>query len=191
MKAKEWGVQGTDQIPESYLMQVAFYSAICNVDKVDIAVLIGGQEFRTYTYFKNEEFEHKLIQAACAFWNNYVAKRVAPEASCIKDITNMFPNSNGSTIEADESIVQEVSTLKDIKVQEKLLATQKADIELKIKSCIGEHEALINADGDLLATWKSGKARQVLDSKKLQAEHKGIYQEYLTEKVGSRSFLLK
>jgi putative phage-type endonuclease len=191
MKGKDWGEQGTDQIPKSYLYQVAYYSAICNVDKVDIVVLIGGQEFRMYTYIKDEELEAQLIQAACLFWNNYVAKGVAPEASCIADIANLYPNSNGSTVEADESIVHEVSTLKEIKVQEKLLATQKADIELKIKSCIGEHEALINADGELLATWKSGKARQVLDSKKLQAEHKGIYQQYLTEKAGSRSFLLK
>ena len=39
-KGKEWGEVGSDQIPESYLVQVAYYGAICDVPKVDIAKLL-------------------------------------------------------------------------------------------------------------------------------------------------------
>jgi len=191
MKASEWGEQGTDQIPISYLYQVAYYAAICNVEKVDIAVLIGGQEFRMYTYNKDVELEQKLITAACAFWNNYVAKGMAPEASSAGDVAHQFPKSNGSTIEANESILKEVEVLKEVKAQEKILVAEKVALETKIKSCIGNNEALITKDGELLATWKSSKSRQVLDTKQLQVEHLGIYQKYLTERVGSRAFLLK
>lgn len=77
--SKEWGEQYTDQIPSSYLCQVAWYAAICNVPKVDIAVLFGGQEFRIYTYERNTEFEDKLIRIADNFWNNNVLKRIPPE----------------------------------------------------------------------------------------------------------------
>ena len=191
MKAKEWGEQGSNQIPENYLYQVAYYAAICNVEKVDIAVLIGGQEFRIYTYHKDIELEKKLLLAACAFWNNYVLKGVAPEASGAEDIKTLYPKSDGSAIEADPSIVKEIEVLKELKSQEKLLAVQKVNLETKIKSCIGEHETLITSDGELLATWKSGKTKQVFDAKKLQQEHVGIYHQYLTEKAGSRAFLLK
>ena len=64
-RGKEWGEEGTDQIPESYLVQVAYYAAICAVPKVDIAVLIGGQDFRIYTYERSKELEDKLIKIAC------------------------------------------------------------------------------------------------------------------------------
>ena len=38
-RRKDWGEEGTDQIPESYLLQVAYYASICDVAKVDIAVI--------------------------------------------------------------------------------------------------------------------------------------------------------
>ena len=34
-KAKEWGESGTDQIPESYLVQVAYYAAIWANDQAE------------------------------------------------------------------------------------------------------------------------------------------------------------
>lgn len=191
MKAKEWGEQGTDQIPTNYLYQVAYYAVICNVERVDISVLIGGQEFRMYTYFKNKELEQKLLLAACVFWNNYVIKGITPKANSAGDVASLYPSSNGSTIEADESMLKEVEVLKKIKAQEKILVAAKAALETKIKSCIGEHEALITKDGELLATWKSGKTRRVFDAKTLELENAAIYQKYLTERAGSRAFLLK
>jgi putative phage-type endonuclease len=78
-RGKEWGEEGTDQIPESYLVQVAYYAAICAVPKVDIAVLIGGQDFRIYTYERSKELEDKLIKIACNFWDNHIEKRIPPK----------------------------------------------------------------------------------------------------------------
>ena len=68
----------SDSIPESYLVQSAWYAAICDVPKVDIAVLIGGQNFKIYTYERNKEFEEKLIKIACNFWYDHVEKRIPP-----------------------------------------------------------------------------------------------------------------
>jgi predicted phage-related endonuclease len=191
MKASEWGEQGTDQIPLSYLYQVAYYSAICGVDRVDIAVLIGGQDFRMYTYLKNEDLESKLIKAANAFWNNYIAKGIAPEATTQGDISTLYPNSNGETLEADDEITKEIEELKEIKEKEKELLKLKSDKETKIKACMGFKEAIIAGDGSLLATWKNGKSRKMLDTKKLKIENALIYQQYLNTKEASRMFLVK
>ena len=70
-KSHEWGEVGTEQIPESYLYQVAYYCAITGATRADIAVLIGGNDFRIYQYLKNPEMETKLIKAANIFWNKY------------------------------------------------------------------------------------------------------------------------
>lgn len=156
LKGREWGEEGTDEIPELYLCQVAYYAAICNVPKVDIAVLIGGQGFRIYTYVRNEEFENKLVRAACAFWNNYVLKGIAPDASKAEDILSLYPKSNGNAVKADATIVQDIENLKSLKIQEKALTESKAILETKIKSCIADNEALVNEAGEVLATWRSG-----------------------------------
>jgi putative phage-type endonuclease len=190
-KNKEWGEEGTNQIPQLYLCQVAYYAAICDVPRVDIAVLIGGQNFRIYTYLKDKEFEEKLVRAACAFWNNYVLKGIAPSASNLGDVTTLYPKSNGLAIQADREVVADVEELKAIKEREKILATNKATLEAKIKSCIGENELLMNEVGEVLATWKSGQARQVLDAFRLQKEQQGIYQQYLVEREAPRTFLIK
>lgn len=191
LQGNEWGEEGTDEIPELHKCQVAYYSAICNVEKVDIAVLIGGQSFRMYTYHKDREFEDKLIRAACLFWNNHVLKGIAPSASNLEDIASLYPESDGSTIKADEQILQDVEALKAIKNEEKFLIENKISLEIKIKSCIGNHDALVNGAGEVIATWRNVKPRQVLDTKKLQEEHQDIYQQYLSEKEAGRMFLVK
>jgi len=154
LKGKEWGEEGSDQIPELYKCQVAYYAAVCNVPKVDIAVLIGGQSFRIYTYHRNKDFEDKLIRAACAFWNNYVLKGIAPTPSNLGDISALYPKSHGSTVKADEKIVQDVEALKALKIQEKVLAESKTILETRIKTCIADNEVLINHEGEVLATWR-------------------------------------
>jgi putative phage-type endonuclease len=191
LKAKEWGEPGTDQIPATYLYQVAYYAAVCNVEKVDIAVLIGGQDFRIYKYRKNSDFEQKLIQAACAFWNKYVAKDIAPEPTIEEYVSTLYPRSNGRSIKADEEILQSIEELKSFKEKEREIVRLRQDIESKLKVSMGEYESIIDKYGYSLATWKSGKSRQVLDGKKLSEENEDMYQKYLTTKEGSRVFLVK
>jgi len=103
-KTKEWGEEGTDQVPESYLVQVAYYAAICNVPKVDIAVLIGGQDFRIHTYARNRELEDKLINIACNFfWHNHIEKRIPPKCINTRDTFNLFPQGNYHEIVAENN----------------------------------------------------------------------------------------
>ena len=191
LKAKEWGEQGTDQIPATYLYQAAYYAAVCNVEKVDIAVLIGGQDFRIYQYKKNSDFEYKLIQAAGAFWNNYVVKGIAPEPSNEEYVDTLYPRSNGHSIKADEELIQATQELKNLKEQEKELARLKLDKENQIKVSMGEYESLVTQNGEVIVTWKSDRSRQVLDAKKLEKENEDIYQKYLTTKEANRVFWVK
>lgn len=191
LKAKEWGEQGTDQIPVTYLYQVAYYAAVCNVEKVDIAVLIGGQDFRIYQYRKNSDFEHKLMEAACAFWNNYVRKGIVPEATTEEYVSTLYPESNGLSIKAGKELLQSIEELKSIKLQEKKIAKLRLETENKIKAGMGRNESIIDQEGNLLATWKNSKSRQILDTKKLKEENEDVYKKYLTTKEANRIFLVK
>ena len=190
MKSREWGAEGTDQIPEQYLCQVAYYAAICNVDKVDIAVLIGGQDFRIYTYYRNKDFEDKLLRAAVAFWNNYVVKKIPPEASRIEDINKLYTRSNGLEIEASQETIQHIEKLKEIKLQEKTIRESKESVMSEIKKYMQNNEVL-TINGDVIATWRSTKPRMNFDSGRLRSENQELYQKYLNEGKVARIFTLK
>ncbi len=71
-----------------------YYAAICNVDRVDIAVLIGGQDFRIYTYNRNREFEEKIIKIAHKFWTKNILQKAPPKCINLTDTANLWPNLN-------------------------------------------------------------------------------------------------
>lgn len=191
MKKHEWEEETTDQIPEGYLVQAAYYSAICNVPKVDIAVLIGGQDFRIYTYEKDEEFENKLIKLAYNFWNEYVVPRKSPPAKTLYDAGILYPTSNGTRVIADTEIIDKVMHLKQLKMQEDVLSEEIKQVQLSIKNYMQDNEILTDTGDNALVTWKSSKPRKVFDAAELKKEHEEIYIRYVKEINPVRPFIIK
>jgi putative phage-type endonuclease len=191
MKSKEYGDEGTDQIPKSYLCQVAWYSAITGVPKVDISVLIGGQDYREYTYTKDQEIEEKLIKIAYNFWHNHVEKRIPPKCTNLADTFNLFPNSNHKELTASENIVQKIYELKELKKQENDTQTAIDKLKVEIQEFMQDYDVLLNNSGCVVATWKNTTPRSFFDAKKLKEECHDIYQKYLNYTRQSRMFLIK
>ena len=190
-KASEWGEEGTDKIPESYLLQVAYYAAITGVPRVDIAVLIGGQDFRIYTYKADYDLQRKLIRAAEVFWTKYMQTNTPPKPKTTRDMENLYPKANGLEVRASDVITGKIEQLQDLKAQVKELDNELDALQLDIKEYMQDAEVLIADDGHVLASWKNRKASKKLDTKKLKSEHSDIYEQYLTESKASRVFALK
>ena len=190
-RSKEWGEEGTDQIPESYLVQVAYYAAICDVPKVDIAVLIGGQDFRIYTYHRNTVLEDKLIKIACNFWYNHIEKRIPPKCVSTRDTFNLFPQSNYHEIVAESNIIEKWEQLKSARAEE----SRRAEIIEKLKTDIQEfmrdYDVLIDNNGNVIATWKNSAPRSLFDLKRFKNEAKELYLKYSSVAKQSRVFLIK
>ncbi len=160
MKGNEWGEEYTDQVPETYLCQVAWYAAVCDVPMVDIAVLIGGQTFKIYTYLRNPVFEDKLMQIGNNFWNNHIIPRVPPLPVNLSDISTLYPESNNSTIEANNDLLCKIEKLKTLKLQEKSLQEEIKGIQFEIKSFMKGHDALIDSLGSTLITWRNSSRKE-------------------------------
>jgi putative phage-type endonuclease len=198
MKVTCWGEEGTNQIPESYLYQVAYYAAITGINRVDIAVLIGGQDFRIYRYDKDEIMEDKLIRVAKKFWNNHVIAGVPPKPKNDKDAAKLYPKANGLEVRADDIVLTKVQVLQDLKAREKTISEEIKDLQLCIKDYMQDAEFLVgNCDeegetrGKCYATWKNSAGRTSVDTKKLKAEYSDIYQECLKTNNSYRIFSLK
>lgn len=75
----EWGEPGSDEIPEHYLVQVQHQLAVCpEFEWADVAVLIGGQDFRVYCVQRNAAVIDRLTDIEAEFWGR-VQNRTPPE----------------------------------------------------------------------------------------------------------------
>jgi predicted phage-related endonuclease len=174
-----------------YKTQVAWYAAICDVPKVEVAVLIGNRDFRIYTYKRNKTFEDSLIKIACNFWNSHVIPRIPPPASSNSDCSILYPKSQRDAITANSDIADKIWLLKIAKEQEKKIATEIESLTVDIKNFMQDHDTLVDQDGNYLVTWKSNAPKQQLDIKKLQQESPEVFAKYTSTVPGCRMFLLK
>jgi len=191
LKAQLWGEEWTNQIPDSYQMQVAYYAAITGVERVDIAVLIGGQDFRIYRYIRDVEVEKKVIEVAKKFWNDYVLKGIPPKAENREDIAKLFPKGNGLEVRADELITEKVSSLQDLRAHSEEITKQMNSLQLDIKNYMQENELLVGDDNEVLVTWKNTNPRVNIDLKRFKEEQQDLYLEYANYSKSSRVFLVK
>jgi putative phage-type endonuclease len=190
-KGKEWGEVGTDQIPESYLIQCAFYASICDVPKVDIAVLIAGQDFRIYTYNRNKDLEDKIIKIGVNFWHNHIEKRIPPKCMSTRDTFNLFPQSNYHEIVAEDNIVKKWEELKAAKEEESKIQDAIEKLKVEIQEFMRDYDVLIDNQGNVIATWRNTAPRSLVNVNKLKEMFKDAYEQCLNTGKQTRMFLIK
>jgi putative phage-type endonuclease len=157
MKDK-WGEPGTDQIPQDYLVQVAFYCALTNADFAHIAVLIGGSDYREYKYTRNHNLEENIIKAACEFWNN-LQTDIPPLPINIDDLKLRWPNSTPHKVKiiSEDIIYHDLHCFKNTKERQKELSTIEDSYKFRLMEYMQDSEVLHDNQGKVLATWKTNK----------------------------------
>lgn len=185
---RDWGVEGSDEVPLSYVAQVAWYMAVMDYPYAKIAALFGGNDYREFHVDRDRELEAILIEKGRAFWFDHVLARHAPEATTPSDVQRLFKRDNGSACEADDELLAVIEDLKAAKAQAKRSEGEAELLETKIKARMGEASTLLYS-GQPLATWKTQSARR-FDTKAFEAAHPALCEQF--RKVSeSRVFRLK
>lgn len=166
---RNWGEPGTDEIPESYLCQVQWYLNLVGLEKADIAVLIGGQDYRVYHAYRNENLIDLLVCAANEFWNRHVVPEIPPpidsSTGSEEYLKSFFPSSKGNILRSTETASVAAYKLYQLKKELDLLETKKSELENQIKLEIGDNDGI--EDKTFKATWKSTKDVEKIDYKAL------------------------
>lgn len=183
-----WGEEGTDQVPDHYMIQCLHYMAVLDRDACDLAVLIGGNEFRTYTINRDHDLEQQLIDQEAAFWRR-VELGNPPGPSTSEDLSLLFPRDTGASVLADEPTLIHVEQLRALKTTLAELEQQKIDLENKIKTFIGDNAAVVDDENNIIASWKTTTSNR-LDSKRLKADKPELYEQYATTQ-STRRFLVR
>lgn len=100
----DWGPSGSDEVPDSYVVQTQWQMHVAGRDECKLAVLIAGDELRVYTIERNERLIAHLIEAAAEFWGR-VERRDPPDPDFEHPRTPELLRGLYGTIADDEVIV--------------------------------------------------------------------------------------
>lgn len=160
-QAAKWGEAGTDQIPDHYLLQVQWYLTLTKHQAADIAVLLGGQEFRLYHLAHNPVLEARLLEIGEAFWRDHILAGTPPEIGAGEGakrwLQQAFPKDDRpELLESNERLDMMALQLAEARRRRDEAALKAEEIENRIKADIGAAAGI--AGRNWRATWRAAKA---------------------------------
>lgn len=189
--ANGWGEPGTDQVPQDYLFQVQHYMAVTGFPVSDVAVLIGGSDFRIYEVPADPELQEMMIEAEAAFWQRVLDNNPPDPVTMADAIAKYGRFSRPDAVTADDGIKAAVLAIKDIKEQISILEASEEEAKAIIFKAMADRDTLVDTNGTPLATWKTQAGSKRFDSTALKAAHPDTYAEFLKQGEPTRRFLLK
>lgn len=155
-KADEWGEVGTDQVPHRVAIQCQWQMYVTGYRRCDVAVLIGGSDFRTYTLWRDDEVIAALVAQVEAFWRDHVEANEPPpldgSESAHRYLALKYPKDVTPLDHADERADHAMQELAHLKAELAELERQVSEREVELKALIGDREGLVGVAGK--ATWK-------------------------------------
>lgn len=189
--AEGWGEPGTDEVPQAYLIQVQHYLAVTALPVADVAVLIGGQDFRLYEVPADRELQDMIVEQEAEFWRR-VQDGTPPDPVTYADVVARYGRtSRAATVVATPAVLDAVRTLRQIKAEREALDAREEAARAVVMQALGDADTLVDADGKTLCTWKAAKPSQRLDGAALKAAHPEIWQQFAKLGEPSRRFLIK
>jgi len=181
-----------DNLPAYYVAQCQYQMHVTGIHVCYLTWLTAGRDFGYARLEYDAEFSEWLAEEVDKFWNDNILADQEPDAVTVDDLAVKIPRSTPEkSVEADESALDQVAELREKKAMYDALGDEIAELQNSLKMYMEDSEALTDADGNVLVTWKSGKDKTSFDSKAFAAENPGMYDKYCRTVPGSRSFLLK
>lgn len=166
--AQEWGEPGTDSVPDSYLLQCQWYLGVTDTKIADLAVLIGGNDYRMFTIERNDALFSDLLTLAGEFWEK-CKKGIAPDPQTVHDAARKWPrNVAGKSVVVDTDVAKTCQRLEELNAEIKSMETEAEELRLKIMTAFGDAEEITH-QGTRLATWKTQTSNR-LDTTRLKKE---------------------
>ena len=171
--------QWDEGVPIYYLTQVAHYMSVTGWGFADVAVLIGGQDYREYRIMRDQEDIDAVEQAVDGFWH-LVETRTEPELLGIGHEARALLERHGE----GEGVLESVQDPPDLETwinYRNLLKSTKATVDMyanRLKGLVGDNRSLQCPSGKL--TWLRSK-RTLFDEKAFREDHPDLYEEYCDE----------
>lgn len=180
-----------DDIPKHWFCQLQMQLGVAGLTHGALAWLSSGREFGYKTINFVPSFYQWLTDEAEKFWNDYVVARVEPPVTDVRDALMKYGSHvESKCVEVSDEQFSLYQDLRDVKSKIKALEEQKEMLENSLKMLFKDADSLSYC-GQTIATWKASSPRRSFDAKAFIADHPDMYEPYMKEGKGSRTFLLK
>jgi putative phage-type endonuclease len=159
--AKEWGEEGSDEIPLHYLAQVMHGLMIVPRRRCIVAALIGVDDLRIHWVDRDEETIAAIRAKEIEFWRR-VQERDPPDPTTAEDVKWLYGRDAGIVMDADEEMARICAELHYQKTCASHCEKSIEKLSTRIKLAMG-HASTLTYQGQKIATWKSNKASSVTD----------------------------
>ena len=188
--AKFW----EEGVPDSYQCQVLHQLAVTGKPWCDVAVLIGGQDFRVYRILPDQDKMADLIKRETQFWQ-CVVEDVPPAVdgseSSGRALASLFPSDRGETLDCrdDTDMNRLFSDYWEHRQQRESAEEQEELHKQRLQERLGFASGAVLSDGKI--SWRKSKDSTTTDFKRLADEHPDWVKQYEIPKMGSRRFLVQ
>jgi len=186
----EWGDEGTDEVPQAYLIQCQHNMIVAGLEVFDIPLLIAGSDFRIYEVPADKELQALIIEREAEFWA-MVKSKTPPEPITYADAIRRFATSKEETVTATADALGAIETLRLLRARSKEDCILDFDAKFAILLALREADTLVDAEGNVLLTYKRSKDGEKFDAKAFEAAQPELYKQFCIPKPGSRRLLLK
>lgn len=181
-----WGEEGTDQIPDHYLVQVHHQMLVCGFVRVWVPVLLLGahrEEWRLYCVQRDERIESELAQRERSWWDAHVVARVPPGDSPVPplEMLRRLPRQRQQVVlggQADAMVAEWLAARASADAAGKAADKAKAAVLALLGVEAPADEALL-PDGRTLTYYEQRSAPKV-DLRRIMAESPDLYQQVVT-----------
>ncbi len=148
-----------DQVPDQYLIQCSWQMFVTGREFVDLATLIGGQDFRIYTIPRDEELIGMIAEQAYSWWNTYILSECPPPISGEKGDTEYlnseYPQHYDNTLYAGPDLDDICLKLRDVSEQVSSLSKEQDRLKNSVKEYMKDSSKLEFSAGSI--TWKTNE----------------------------------
>ncbi len=184
-RAADWD----DGVPLYYLTQVTHYMSVTGSPFADVAVLVGGQEYREYRVVRDEDDVRAVDEAVDAFWER-VRRGEPPDDDAMRGSTGalmgQFSRPSAEELVAGAEEERAVAAWLAAKAQAEEAKGRADALAAKVKRLIGDASGISCSRGRV--RWARGEAKR-LDAKRFKAEMPQTYAAY--EVAGERDMGLR
>lgn len=167
-----WGTEGTDEIPEYYLIQVQDYMEVLDVPVWDVAAMMAGQEVRIYTVERVPLLGKQIREMIERFWNSHIVPCTPPPIDASDTaklwIEKKFPRASAPLRIAEPHEAKWLADLKDVREAQKRLEDREKELRNLITASLGESEGFTADIGSV--TWKERQGRTTTDWEEIAIE---------------------
>lgn len=157
-QAWRWGAEG-DLIPQEYLIQCQWYMLLTGAPAWVIAVLIGGDTFKTFDLVAAPDLQGMLLEAGRRFWRDHIEKQNPPpiDASfAARDyLRKTFPEGVGEPREATVHEAELMSEIVRAKKELKFVTDRTETLQNELKLSIGDAKGLYDPTTQTRASWST------------------------------------